>query len=174
MWHHANDIDYAVYSCCAAICLESTDSLQWRHNGRDCVLNYRRLDCVFNRLFRRSWKKTSKLRMTGLCEGNSPVTGGFPAQRASKADNGSILWRHRVFLYPAGMLALKQTSSWLYLQTANRIISMPFLSLWWYFITCDINVTYRIWIRNWLTSVDWSITNDTTAVQLYIFQWSRM
>ena len=28
-------------------------------------------------------KKTSKLRDTGLCEGNSPVTGEFPAQRAS-------------------------------------------------------------------------------------------
>ena len=31
-------------------------------------------------------KKTSKLRLTGLCEGNSPVTGGFHAQRASNAD----------------------------------------------------------------------------------------
>ena len=26
-------------------------------------------------------KKTSKLRVTGLCDGNSPVTGEFPAQR---------------------------------------------------------------------------------------------
>ena len=25
-------------------------------------------------------KKTTKLRVTGLCEGNSPVTGEFPAQ----------------------------------------------------------------------------------------------
>ena len=32
-------------------------------------------------------KKTSKLRVTGLCAGNSPVTGEFPAQRASKAEN---------------------------------------------------------------------------------------
>ena len=31
-------------------------------------------------------KKTSKLRVTALCEGNSPVTGEFPAQRASNAD----------------------------------------------------------------------------------------
>ena len=29
-----------------------------------------------------------------LCEGNSPVTGEFPAQRASSAENGSIWWRH--------------------------------------------------------------------------------
>ena len=31
-------------------------------------------------------KKTPKLRVTGLCEGNSPVTGEFPAQRASNAE----------------------------------------------------------------------------------------
>ena len=30
-------------------------------------------------------KKTSKLRVTGLCAGNSPVTGEFLAQRASNA-----------------------------------------------------------------------------------------
>ena len=39
-------------------------------------------------------RKTSKLRVTGLCEGNSPVTGEFPAQRASDAENVSIWWRH--------------------------------------------------------------------------------
>ena len=37
-------------------------------------------------------KKTSKLRVTGLFEGNSPVTGEFPTQRASNAQNVSILW----------------------------------------------------------------------------------
>ena len=34
------------------------------------------------------------LRVTGLCEGNSPVTGEFPAQGASNAENASIWWRH--------------------------------------------------------------------------------
>ena len=33
-------------------------------------------------------------RVTGICEGNSPVTSGFPAQRASNAENVSIWWRH--------------------------------------------------------------------------------
>ena len=32
-------------------------------------------------------KKTSKLRVTGFCEGNSPVTGEFPTQRPSNAGN---------------------------------------------------------------------------------------
>ena len=35
-------------------------------------------------------KKTSKLRVTGLCEGNSPMTGEFSAQRASNAENVSM------------------------------------------------------------------------------------
>ena len=39
-------------------------------------------------------KKTSKLRVTGLCAWNSPVTGEFPAQMASNAENVSISWRH--------------------------------------------------------------------------------
>ena len=65
-------------------------SLQWRHNGRDGVSNHQPHDCLLNRLFRRRSKKTSKLRVTGFCEGNSPVAGEFPAQRASNAENVSI------------------------------------------------------------------------------------
>ena len=53
-------------------------SLQWCHKERDGVSNHRRPDCWINRLFRGRSKKTSKPRVTGLCEGNSPVTGGSP------------------------------------------------------------------------------------------------
>ena len=56
-------------------------TLQWRHNGRNSVSNHQRFDCLFNRLCRRRSKKISKLRVTGLCEGNPPGTGGFPSQR---------------------------------------------------------------------------------------------
>ena len=48
--------------------------------------------CLLNRLFRHRSKQISKLRLTGLFEGNSPVTGEFPAQRASNAENDSIRW----------------------------------------------------------------------------------
>ena len=41
-------------------------------------------------------KKASKLHITGLCEGNSPVAGEFPSQRTSNAENVSIWWRHHV------------------------------------------------------------------------------
>ena len=69
-------------------------ALQWRHNDHDGVSNHQPRDCLLNRLFRRRSKKTSKLRVTGLCEGNSPGTGEFPAQMASYAQNVSIWWRH--------------------------------------------------------------------------------
>ena len=72
-----------------------TDSaLRWRHNGHDSVSNHQPRDCLLNRLFRRRSKKTPKLRVTGLCAGNSPVTGEFPAQMVSNAENDSIWWRH--------------------------------------------------------------------------------
>ena len=72
-------------------------SLQWRHNGRDSVLNHQPHDCLLSRLFRRRTKEASKLRVTGLCAGNSSVPGEFPAQMASYAANVSIWWRHHAF-----------------------------------------------------------------------------
>ena len=69
-------------------------TLHWRHNGYDSVSNHQCLYCLLNRFYGRRSKKTSKLRVTGLCEGNSPGTGEFPAQMASNAENFSIWWRH--------------------------------------------------------------------------------
>ena len=69
-------------------CPSKLKSLLWRHNGRDSVSNHQPHDCLLNRLFRRSSKKTSKLRVTGLCAGNSPGT--------SNAEKVSIWWRHQV------------------------------------------------------------------------------
>ena len=45
------------------------ETLQWHHNERDCISNHQPHDC----LLRRISTKTSKLRVTGLCAGNSPV-----------------------------------------------------------------------------------------------------
>ena len=73
-----------------------TYSLRWRHNGHDSVPNHQPHDCLLNCLFRRRSKKASKLRVTGLCAGNSPETGEFPAQMASYAEHVSIWWRHHV------------------------------------------------------------------------------
>ena len=68
-------------------------SLLWRHSGPDSVSNHQPHECLLNRPSRHRSKKTSKLRVTGLCAGNSPETGEFPAQMASNAENVSIWWR---------------------------------------------------------------------------------
>ena len=70
-------------------------SLQWRHNERIGVSNHQPPDWLLNCLFKAS-KKTSKLRVTGLCAGDWPVDGEFPAQMANNAENVSIWWRHHV------------------------------------------------------------------------------
>ena len=60
------------------------------HNKHDGVSNYRRLDCLLNCLFRHRSKKTSHFHVTGLCEENPLVTGGFASQRASNIEKVSI------------------------------------------------------------------------------------
>ena len=47
-------------------------TLRWRHNDHAGVSNHQPYGCLLHRLFRRRWKETSKLRVTGLCAGNSP------------------------------------------------------------------------------------------------------
>ena len=56
----------------------------------DKETNHQPHDCLLKRLFRHRTKKILKLRVTGLCEEKSPVTGEVPAQRASNAENVSI------------------------------------------------------------------------------------
>ena len=79
--------------------------LRWRHNDHADVSNHQPHGCLLNRLFRRKSKKTSKLRVTGHCAGNSPGTGEFPAQMASYAENISIWWRHHA-IWPLSELKL--------------------------------------------------------------------
>ena len=43
-----------------------------RHNDYGGVSNHQPRGCLLKRLFRRKSKETSKLRVTGLCVGNSP------------------------------------------------------------------------------------------------------
>ena len=55
--------------------------LQWRHNTHDDVPNHRRLCCLLKCLLRRRWKKTSKLRVTGLCEKGFTGDRWFPLKK---------------------------------------------------------------------------------------------
>ena len=51
---------------------------------------------VYSTVYSGADQESIKARVTGLCEGNSPLTGEFPAERASNAENVSIWWRHHV------------------------------------------------------------------------------
>ena len=45
-------------------------TLHWRHNDHDGASNHQPLGCLFNRLYRRRSKKTSKFRVTGTQPGS--------------------------------------------------------------------------------------------------------
>ena len=87
---------FVAYSYSLSMYLQFHKLLQWRHNGHDSVSNHQPNDCLLNLLFRRRSKKTSKLRVTGLCAGKSPGTGEFPVQKSSNAENVTIWWRYHV------------------------------------------------------------------------------
>ena len=78
------------------------NALPWRHNGHDSVSNHQPHDCLLNRLFRRRSKKTSKLRVTGLCVGNSPGPVNSPHKgpvtRKMFPFDDVIMWTHSALL----------------------------------------------------------------------------
>ena len=57
-------------------------TLHWRPDERDGVSNHQRLNCLLRCLLRHTSKKTSKLCITVLCEGNPPA--GWPADSPHK------------------------------------------------------------------------------------------
>ena len=87
-------------------------TLEWLYNEHNGVSNHRLYDCLFNSLLRLSSKKTSKTCVTGLCNGNPPVTGGFPSQRACNAENVSIWWRHQVMLHTLHIHLMGSVTYW--------------------------------------------------------------
>ena len=58
-------------------------------------------------------KENIKRRVTGLCAGNWPVTGEFPALLASNAENDSIWWRHHEILTPGSVTQCTPTFLWM-------------------------------------------------------------
>ena len=92
IWQYTISVTYTVLH--KMKCKKVFVTSLWCHNGRDGVSNQQPHDCLVNRSFRRRSKQTSKLRVTGLCLGNSPVIGEFPAQKNSNAEIVFIWWRH--------------------------------------------------------------------------------
>ena len=129
--------------------------LQWRHNWRVSVSKQQPHDCLLSRLFRRRWKKTSKLRVTGLCTGNSPGTGEFPAQMASNAENVSIWWRHHASTRDQQDLYMWTCDISLYFLFHTCIFIKAFSSMFYSTHGCDIGgFMWQIYhskkLSNWL------------------------
>ena len=126
----------------------------WRHcnhysddimNSMHRVSNHRRLESLPNRLFRRWSKKTSKLRVTGLCDGNLPVAGKFSTQKASNAENVSIWWRHHnsPFSYMQMKFGIQQSKWYLGSNMLFEDHSSYGLSQWEITLCCNV-VSYRL------------------------------
>ena len=110
------------------------------------------LTIVYSIVSRRRSKKTSKLRVTGLCEGNSPVIGEFPAQRASNAENFAfddvIMFNHIINL--GGALFIN----------VQLIIS----------ITVSLGL-YSLWSKTSCRQISWSLEATGLDVMIIISFW---
>ena len=70
-------------------------ALQWCHNERDSVSNHQPHDCLLKRLFRRrASRENIKAPRYWPLWGEFTGDRWIPPQRASKAENVSIWWRH--------------------------------------------------------------------------------
>ena len=161
-------IDIRVFKTCvpkAGIITCPCSALQWRHNERGGVSNHKRLDYLLNRLFRRRSKKTSKLRVTGLCEGNPPVTGGFPSQWVSNTENVSIWWRYHESSY----VALHITPTMYLLCTEPHHLT----HLWHLSMYCPENTSLMMWSKNqlWIFLQVFSSLAHLPLGVVLIFKW---
>ena len=136
-------------------------SLQWRHNERDGVSSHQPHDCLINDLFRHRWKRASKLHVTGLCEGNSPVTGKFPAQRASNAENVVIWWRHHIIpSFPELTLFLFVLCGWHF-----RHDSYPWSC--WIVLRKEEGIFFQLPIQMWLEPHTSMWCSNSSTVHFY-------
>ena len=84
-------------ACTLKSCQQRRALSRWKHYG-DVIMGaiasqITSLTIVYSAVYSGAHqRKTPKL--TGLCVGNSPGTGEFPAQMASNAENVSIWWCH--------------------------------------------------------------------------------
>ena len=98
-------------------------ALRWHHNDRDGVSNHQPYDCLLYRLFRCRSKKTSKLRVTGFCAGNSPGAVNSPHKRPvtrkmfpfddvimdrNKTKHNKFIWVFRVIYNITGIARYKK------------------------------------------------------------------
>ena len=115
-------------------------------------------------------KKTSKLRVTGLCEGNSPLTGVFPAQMASNEENGSIWWRHHAIrgapnIPHCFVCYLDYNIFTLTIHSQKKVLACCFCNIAWNeklaksFFQCCFSGLYKRSTFQWMNVSHWAINH---------------
>ena len=117
----------------------SRESLHWRHNDRDGVSNHQPRDCL---LIRAQIKENIKAPR------HWPVTGEFPTQRESNAENVSIWWRHH---------DIDELKNWYGVLTADQI---------WQLLVQDLNNFKTSNICVCVIYSDWCIIESTYSSRL--------
>ena len=114
--------------------------------------------------FWRRSKKISKLRVSGLCGGHLPVTGEFPAQMASNAENVSIWWRHHG-PSASGAKQNNVVTNYSISQTRQTITKAKHVYIYWISLHCmhfcwrDCKAIYST-LTNWgLVTPYWFLTS---------------
>ena len=119
-------------------------SLQWRHNVHDGVSNHRRFDCLLNRLFRRRSKKTSKICVTVLCEGDSLVTGEFPRKKGQWRGKCSHFKTSLYEMRIPNFTAVAQYTTW---HLCDAILSRDGVEICKQFLSRTGNITHPCMYR---------------------------
>ena len=141
--HHLSSCFFKCH--CPGIFTERStfNTLQWHHNKRDCVSNHQPRDCLLNRLFRLRSKKTSKLRVTSLCAGNSPGPVNSPHK-----------WPVTRKMFPFDDVIMKMTFFFKLIRGHFSLIG-PAIRMWrhshnelWFF---SVSQTFEIYL--WTTSL---------------------
>ena len=150
---------------CCFLCTSCYITLHWRHNDHDGVSIHQPHDCLLNISFRHRGKKTSKLRVTGLCEGvhqgpvNSPHKG--PVTRK---------------MFPFDDVIIKSdyyTSSWYLIRWVYNSISAFIHLPGWPF---HLNYGLRLSITLYFWFCNYSRRSDIFALQYwveYVTHWSQ-
>ena len=99
----------------AVNCIPKISFVITRYSSNDLIPKMRQdtlRDPMLTHLIESRSKKTSKLRVIGLCGGNFPATGEFRTKRAGNAENVSIGWRHHAIpiLWCEFKISSKKTS----------------------------------------------------------------
>ena len=132
-------------------------SALWRHNERDGVSKHRRHAWLFNRFLRRRSKKTSKLRVTGLCRGihqwsvDSPHKG--PVTRKMFSFDDVIMYTVCSWYMPSKLDSVIVNDVFYDSVKTHRGLVTSYAVNW-------VNIAFSNCLSSNRLVVDWALTNN--------------